>query len=65
MGILFDPNMTSWEQDFTSPFTYKIWKDEWYVEIIQTSGFIKIKPEEQKPVPLDELPSEIETLRLL
>ncbi|XP_065901570.1 uncharacterized protein [Dysidea avara] len=63
IGITFDPNMTSWGKGFTSPFTYTATgpaeADKWNVNLYQSTGFIKIKPEEQKQVPLHELPSEV------
>jgi len=58
VGIPFDPNMTSWELGPVICY-YKIWVENWNSEINQSTGFIKIKPEDQKPVPLHELPSEV------
>jgi len=55
--IPFDPKMTSWEPDLC-PIAYKVWNN-WLDVLNQSSGFIKIKPEEHKPVPLHELPSEV------
>ena len=60
IGITFDPNMTSWEKDFTSPFTYPSkWGERWFADLKQSTGFIKIKPDERKPVPLHELPNDL------
>jgi len=59
VGILFDPNMTSWDQGFSDPFAYSFWEQHWFSTIKQSTGFIKTKPEEQKPAPLHELPSQL------
>jgi len=58
VGIPFDPNMMSWEP---APFHfhYKVWKTDWYQQLTQSTGFIKTKPEEQKPIPLQELPCDV------
>ena len=58
VGIQFDPNMTTWEKGSTEN-RYKLWSPVWYSTVDQSTGFIKIKPEEQKPVPLHELPQEV------
>jgi len=58
VGIPFEPKMMSWEP---APFNihYKVWKADWYQQLNQSTGFIKTKPGEQKPVPLHELPSDV------
>ena len=57
VGIQFDPNMTTWEPNsFHIP--YAPWS-AWCDTVFQSSGFIKIKPEQQVPVPLNELPSKV------
>ncbi|XP_065896223.1 uncharacterized protein [Dysidea avara] len=58
VGIPFDPKMTSWEP-YSCPIAYKMWIDNWFDVLNQSSGFIKTKPGEQKPVPLHELPNEV------
>ena len=57
VGIQFDPNMTTWEPgSFRIP--YAPWS-AWCNTVFQSSGFIKIKPEQQVLVPLNDLPSEV------
>ena len=57
VGIQFDPKMTSWEPGtFHNPYIPWI---AYFQTIFQSSGFIKIKPEQQVPVPLHELPNEV------
>ena len=58
VGIQFDPNMTIWEKGSIAT-RYKLWSAVWHSTVNQSTGFIKIKPEEQKPVPLHELPQDI------
>ena len=58
VGIQFDPNMTTWEKGSIET-RYKLWSAVWHSTVNQSTGFIKIKPEEQKPVPLHELPQDI------
>ena len=57
VGIPFDPKMITWEP---GPFniSYAPW-NSWMNSVFQSSGFVKIKPEEQTPVPLHELPTEV------
>ena len=54
-GIQFDPNMTKWEKG-SSENRYKLWSPVWYSTVDQSTGFIKIKLEDQEPLPLHELP---------
>ncbi|XP_065897382.1 uncharacterized protein [Dysidea avara] len=58
VGICFDSNMMSWEP---APFHghYNVWKADWHQQVSQSTGFIKTKPGEQKPVPLYEMPSDV------
>ena len=55
VGIQFDPNMTKWEKG-SSENRYKLWSPVWYSTVDQSTGFIKIKPEELQSVPLSDLP---------
>ena len=57
VGIPFDPNMTSWEP-VPLHVHYKILVG-WNQQVNQSTGFVKIKPGEQKPIPLHELPSDV------
>jgi len=57
VGIPFDQNMTSWEP-IPLHVHYKVLVG-WNQQVNQSTGFVKIKPEEQKPVPLHELPSNV------
>ena len=56
IGIQYEPHMTTWEPCPTPGLD--IWA-EFHTKIKASSGFIRIKPEEQKPVPLDQLPKEV------
>jgi len=38
---------------------YHLWSSVWNFTVDQSTGFIKIKPEEQRPVPLHELPDDV------
>ena len=58
VGIQFDPNMTTWEKG-SSENRYKLWSPVWYSTVDQSTGFIKMKPEDQKPLPLHELPQDV------
>ena len=58
VGIQFDPKMTSWEKGKTQT-RYQFWITAYNSAVDESTGFIKIKPEEQKPVPLNELPDDI------
>lgn len=58
VGIQFDPNMTKWEKG-SSEDRYKIWSPVWYSTVDQSTGFIKTKLEDLKPVPLNELPQAV------
>ena len=58
VGIKFNPKMTTWEQG-SSENRYRLWSPVWYSTVDRSTGFIKIKPEEQKPVPLNELPCDV------
>jgi len=58
VGIQFDPKMTSWKKERTQN-RYHLWSSVWNSTVDQSTGFIKIKPEEQKPVPLHELPGDV------
>ena len=55
--IQFDPKMTSWAPG-PCPGQYEAWTSFNSV-INQSSGFIKTNPEQQQPVPLNELPTEV------
>jgi len=57
VGIPFDPNMTSWEP-VPLRVHYKVLVG-WNQQVNQSTGFVKIKPGEQKPIPLHELPSDV------
>ena len=57
VGIQFDPKMLTWEPA-TCPNQNDIWAPHNTV-INQSSGFIKVTPEQQKPVSLHELPAEV------
>ena len=57
VGIQFDPNMTSWEPD-TIHVSYSPW-NSWYDTVLQSSGFKKVMPTQQVPIPLNELPNEV------
>lgn len=57
INIQFDPKMTSWEPG-PCPGQYEPWIS-FNTVINQSSGFIKSNPEQQEPVPLDELPTEV------
>ena len=57
VGIQFDPNMTSWEPGaFHIP--YAPW-NAWCDTVFQSSGFIKVMPEQQASISLKELPNEV------
>lgn len=58
VGIQFNPNMTKWEKRSIDT-QYKIWSSVWNSTIDQSTGFIKTKLEDLKPVPLNELPQAI------
>ena len=56
VGIRYEPRMTTWEPcPVPGP---DIWA-EYHRTLKASSGFIRIKPEEQKPVPLDQLPEDV------
>ena len=56
VGIRYEPHMTTWEPcPVPGP---DIWV-EYHRELKASSGFIRIKPEDQKPVPLEQLPKEV------
>ena len=57
VGIDFDPRMTSWDPG-PCPSHYKIFS-QWNSTVDQSTGFIKVKPEELPPVPFHELPHEV------
>ena len=59
VGIQFDPNMISWELGRFDP-RYKVWSSKIWHSVLQSTGFIKINPGEQKPVPINDLPREIQ-----
>ena len=59
VGICFDQKMMTWEPA-TCPNQYDIWAP-FNTVINQSSGFIKVTPDQQKPVPLHELPAEVMT----
>ena len=61
VGIQFDPNMMTWETGRFVP-RYKIWtlKGRWHSTVTQSTGFIKINPGEQKPVPINDLPTQFQ-----
>ena len=58
VGIQFDPNMIKWEKG-TSEKWCKLWSTAWFSAVDESSGFIKMNPAEQKPVPLNELPPDV------
>ena len=58
VGIQFDPNMTRWEKGISASWS-KLWSPVWFTTVDQSTGFIKINPGEQNPVPLQELPHDI------
>ena len=57
VGIQFDPNMTSWEPG-TIRVSYSPW-NSWHDTVLQSSGFNKVMPAQQVPIPLNELPNEV------
>ena len=60
VGITFDPKMMSWEPGRFDP-RYKVWSSKiWHSTVLQSTGFIKINPGEQVPVPINDLPREIQ-----
>ena len=60
VGIQFDPKMMSWEAGQFVP-RYKVWASKhWHATVIKSTGFHKITPGGQKPVPINNLPKEIQ-----
>ena len=62
LGIQFDSKMLSWEPGRFVP-RLKNWssKNVWlHSVVLQSSGFIKTNPMDQKPVPINDLPKEIQ-----
>ena len=51
-------NMTKWEP-IPIHNNYKVFDENWCHIVNNSSGFIKCKPGDQKPVPLHELPTEV------
>lgn len=59
-GIQFDPKMMSWEPGRFVP-RYKIWSSKiWHATLLQSTSFNKITPGGQKPVPINDLPKEVQ-----
>jgi len=56
VGIQYEPHMTTWEPCPTPGL--HVWA-EYHKVVKASSGFIQVKPEEQKPVPLEQLPKEV------
>ena len=56
VGIVYEPHMTTWNQkDFPDRVpTVDVWTP-FRKTIMNSSGFIRTPPEEQKPVPIAEL----------
>lgn len=60
IGIQFDPKMLLWEPYHFIP-RYKVWPSSvWHSTVIKSSGFIKVDPEKQKPVPINDLPQDVQ-----
>ena len=62
MGIKFDSKILSWEPGHFVP-RYKNWSSQnvWlHSTVLQSSGFIKTNPMDQKPIPINDLPREVQ-----
>ena len=58
VGINYEPSMTTWKPLSAASELGARERPYWYDAALQSSGFKKTDPRDQKPVPLDQLPKD-------